>query len=50
VHVGESEKMAQRVLQIAADPQLREAFAQQDLSCYGAQAVAARICEILKQL
>lgn len=50
VHVGESGKMAQRVLELAENPQIREKFAQADISRYGAEAVSKRIAEILKRV
>ena len=47
VHVGESGKMAQRVLEIAREPQLRERFSRADVSRYSADAVSRQIVEIL---
>lgn len=50
VHVDDGAGMAQRVVQLLEDPQLRARFAQCDVSCYGAEAVAARIYAILKRV
>ena len=50
VHVNDNEKMAQRVLEIAQDPALRERLTHHDVSQYDAQAVAAQIYEILKRV
>lgn len=47
VHVGESGKMAQRVLEIAEDPKLRERLSHADVSRYSADAVSRQIVEIL---
>ncbi len=50
VHVGENEKMAQRVIEIADDPQLRARLTRGDVSCYSARAVSEQILNILKQV
>lgn len=50
VHVGESEKMAQRVLEIREKAQLREKLTHVDVSRYSARAVAEQIYEILKRI
>lgn len=50
VHVGESEKMAARVLQLAGDPQLRARFAQADVSRFGSDAVSQQIIDILSRV
>lgn len=47
VHVGESGKMARRVLELTENPQLREQFVREDLSRFGAERVAQQIIEIL---
>lgn len=50
VHVDESEKMAQRVLELAANPQLRRKFAQSDVGRFGAEAVTQQIVDILRRV
>ena len=50
VHVGDSETMAKRVLEIADDPQLRRKMTGHDLSRYDADAVSKQIYKILKQV
>lgn len=50
VHVGESGKMAQRVLELADDPQLRKTFASTDVSRFGAEAVTQQIVDILSRV
>lgn len=50
VHVNDSQKMAQRVLEIAENPQLKEKLTRADVSGFSAQAVSERIYEILKRV
>lgn len=50
VHIGESEKMAQRVLELAEHPEICARFAQADISRYSADAVSRQIYEILKRV
>ncbi|MBQ6858623.1 MAG: glycosyltransferase family 4 protein [Clostridia bacterium] len=50
VHVGDYEKMAQRVLELSADAQLREKFAQAEIAQYGTDVVPGRICDVLMQV
>ena len=47
VRIGESGKMAQRVLEIAENPRLRERLSHADVSRYSAEAVSRQIVEIL---
>ena len=49
VHINDSETMAQRVLEIAENPQLREKLTHSDVSRFSADAVSQQIYEILKQ-
>ncbi len=49
VHVNDSEKMAQRVLEIAENPQLRDRLTHGDVSRFSADAVSQQIYEILKR-
>lgn len=50
VHIGDSEAMARRVLEILGDAQLRERLAHSDVSRYSAEAVSARLCDILDEV
>lgn len=50
VHIGESGKMAQRVLELADHPEIRARFVQTDISRYSADAVSKQIFEILKRV
>ncbi|MBE5798424.1 MAG: glycosyltransferase family 4 protein [Clostridiales bacterium] len=50
VHVNDSEKMAQRVIALLDDPQLREQIAGCDVSRYSAHAVSEKIYNILKRV
>ena len=50
VHIGDSEAMARRVIEIADDPQLRARLTHGDVSRYSAEAVTARLCEILGEV
>ena len=50
VHIGDSETMARRVIEIADDPQLRARLTHGDVSRYSAEAVTARLCEILGEV
>ena len=50
VHIGDSETMARRVIEIADDPQLRARLTHDDVSRYSAEAVTARLCEILGEV
>lgn len=50
VHVGESSKMAQRVLELAEHPEIRERFAGADVSRYSSSAVSRQLYEILSQV
>lgn len=50
VHVGDVDQMAERVLELANDPQLRKSLGGWDVSRYSAAAVSERVYEILKQV
>lgn len=50
VHIGDSEAMARRVLEMLGDAQLRERLAHSDVSRYSAEAVSARLCDILDEV
>lgn len=50
VHVGESGKMARRVLELAEHPEIRERFAGEDVSRFGTEAVTRKILEILSRV
>ena len=50
VHVGDSETMAQRVLELAENVQLRDRLTHGDVSRYSAHAVSEQIFEILKRV
>ena len=50
VHAGDSERMAQRVLQLAGDAQLRRRMTGQDVSAYSADVVTRQIYEILSRV
>lgn len=50
VHIGDSEAMAQRVIEIADDPQLRARLTHHDVSRYSAEAVSAQLCDILSEV
>ena len=50
VHIGDSETMARRVIEIADDPQLRARLTHGDVSRYGAEAVSAQLCDILSEV
>ncbi|MDO5300520.1 MAG: glycosyltransferase family 4 protein [Clostridia bacterium] len=50
VHVGESEKMARRVLEIVGDAKLYERLAHTQVSQYSAEAVTKQIAQILKNV
>ena len=50
VHANDSDRMAQRVLEIAENEHLRDRLTHGDVSRYSAQAVSQRIFEILKQV
>ena len=50
VHVGESGKMARRVLELAEHPEIRERFAREDVSRFGTEAVTRKILEILSRV
>lgn len=47
VHIGESGKMAQRVMEIAEHPEIGKRFAEADISRFGTEAVTRQIVEIL---
>lgn len=50
VHIGDSEAMARRVIEILGDAQLRERLAHSDVSRYSAEAVSAQLCDILSEV
>ena len=50
VHIGESGKMAQRVLELAEHPEIRERFEQADISRFGTESVTRKIVEILSRI
>lgn len=50
VHANDSDRMAQRVLEIAGNEHLRDRLTHGDVSRYSAQAVSQRIYDILKQV
>lgn len=50
VPVGDHEKMAQRVLELADNVQLRKQFAKADITQYGIDVVPGRICDVLLQV
>ena len=50
VHVGDHEKMAQRVLELAENSQMREQFAGADISEFGVDVITKKIYDTLNQV
>jgi len=50
VHVDESEKMAQRVLELAEHPEICQRFAAADISGFGTEAVTRQIVDVLSRV
>lgn len=50
VHVGESEKMAQRVLELAEHPEICQRFAAADISGFGTEEVTRQIVDVLSRV
>ena len=50
VQVGESGKMASRILELAENPELRERFARSDVSRFGADIVSEQLVGILETI